>query len=259
MTMAGKVVFIGAGPGDPELLTCKGKRLIDQADIIIWAGSLVNEAVLAGRKPAARVYNSAEMTLDQLIAVMEAGVAENALVARVHTGDPAIYGAMQEQIARLAERGIDYEIVPGVSSFLGAAAALGRELTLPGVSQTVILTRQAGRTPVPEGQRIADLARHRASMVLFLSSGLLEETVRDLLTGYPPDTPAAVVYKATWPDQKVVQGTLADLAEQVRAAGIEKTALIFVGDFLREEFEPSCLYSAGFTHEYRGAKGDNGE
>ena len=192
------VSFIGAGPGDPELLTIKGKRLIDSADIIIYAGSLVNPAVLSDARPDARIYNSAGMTLEEVLAVMREGEAAGKKVVRVHTGDPAIYGAHREQMDALDKMGISYEVIPGVSSFLAAAAALKKEYTLPGVSQTVILTRMEGRTPMPEGEKLLDLARHQATMVIFLSVGMLEELCATLRQAYRPDTPAAVVYKASW-------------------------------------------------------------
>lgn len=245
------VSFIGAGPGDPELLTIKGKRLIDSADIIIYAGSLVNPQVLADAKEDARIYNSAGMTLKEVLAVMQEGEAAGKKVVRVHTGDPAIYGAHREQMDALDNMGISYEVIPGVSSFLAAAAALKKEYTLPGVSQTVILTRMEGRTPMPEGEKLLDLARHQATMVIFLSVGMLKELCATLLQAYRPDTPAAVVYKATWEDEKIVRGTLTDLPEKVEKAGIHKTALTVVGDFLGNDYELSKLYDETFTHEFR--------
>lgn len=246
--------FIGAGPGDPELITVKGKRLIDEADVIIYAGSLVNPQVLSGAKADARIYNSASMTLPEVIAVMEEGVRAGKQVVRVHTGDPSIYGAHREQMAELDRRGIPYDVVPGVSSFLAAAAALKREYTLPEVSQTVILTRMEGRTAVPEREQIEALAAHQATMVIFLSVGQIEGLCRRLQEGgYPPDTPAAVVYKASWEDEKIVTGALAELAGKVRQAGIKKTALVTVGRFLGDEFALSRLYDEAFSHEYRKA------
>ena len=245
------VSFKGAGPGDPELLTIKGKRLIDSADIIIYAGSLVNPAVLSDARPDARIYNSAGMTLEEVLAVMREGEAAGKKVVRVHTGDPAIYGAHREQMDALDKMGISYEVIPGVSSFLAAAAALKKEYTLPGVSQTVILTRMEGRTPMPEGEKLLDLARHQATMVIFLSVGMLEELCATLRQAYRPDTPAAVVYKASWEDERIVRGTLTDLPEQVKKAGIRKTALTVVGDFLGDDYELSKLYDKTFTHEFR--------
>ena len=249
------VYFIGAGPGDPELITVKGRRLIGEADIIIYAGSLVNPRVLEGAKPEASIYNSASMTLPEVIEVMEKGAREGKAVARVHTGYPSLYGAVREQMAKLERLGIDYEVVPGVSSFLAAAAAVKREYTLPGVSQTVILTRMEGRTPMPEGEGILELAGHQATMVIFLSVDQIEKLCRQLQEGgYDADTPAAVVYKASWEEERIVRGTLEDLAIKVNAAGIRKTALVMVGRFLGDSFELSRLYDENFSHGYRKAK-----
>lgn len=249
------ISFIGAGPGDPELLTIKGKRLIDSADVIIYAGSLVNPEVLSGHKDGAKIYNSALMDLDEVIAVMKEAEDAGKKCVRVHTGDPAIYGAHREQMDRLDELGIGYEVIPGVSSFLATAAVLEKEYTLPGKSQTVILTRMEGRTPMPEGEKLTDLARHHASMVIFLSIGFMDEMVQQLEAGgYAPETPVAVVYKATWPDQRILRGTLADIAQKVRDAGIKKTALTVVGDFLGDEHDLSKLYDRHFTTEFRQAK-----
>lgn len=249
------ISFIGAGPGDPELLTLKGKKLIDSADVIIYAGSLVNPEVLSGHKSGAKIYNSALMDLDEVISVMEEAEKEGKKCVRVHTGDPAIYGAHREQMDRLDQLGITYEVVPGVSSFLGTAAVLNKEYTLPGKSQTVILTRMEGRTPMPEGEKLSDLARHHASMVIFLSIGFMDEMTAQLLEGgYSPDTPVAVVYKATWPDQKIVHGTIADIEQKVKDADIKKTALTVVGDFLGDEHDLSKLYDKHFTTEFRKAK-----
>ena len=245
------VHFIGAGPGDPELLTVKGKKLIDEADVIIYAGSLVNPEVLSGAKEGARIYNSAVMNLEEVIEVMREAEQKGEKVARVHTGDPAVYGAHREQMDELDRLGIEYEVVPGVSSFLAAAASLKKEYTLPGVSQTVILTRMEGRTPMPEKEKLADLARHQATMIIFLSVGRMEELARQLMTAYPPETPAAVVYKASWEDEKIVMGNLTDIAQKVKEAGITKTALTVVGDFLGDRYELSRLYDKHFTHEFR--------
>lgn len=248
------VYFIGAGPGDPELLTLKGKRLIDQADVLIYAGSLVNPAVLAGRKAEAIVYDSAAMTLEEVIGVMKEATAQNKTVARVHTGDPSIYGAIREQMDALNELGIPYEVVPGVSSFVAAAAALNKEYTLPGVSQTVILTRAEGRTPVPEKEKLRELAKARASMAIFLSVHMIEDIVTELASSYPMTTPIAVVQRASWPDQQAVTGTLETIAAKVKEAGIKKTALVLVGDFLGNDYERSKLYDGGFAHGYRGIR-----
>ena len=245
------VHFIGAGPGDPELLTIKGKRLIDEADVIIYAGSRVNPQVLKDAKKEAKIYNSGSMNLDEVIEVMKEAEEKGLTVARVHTGDPAVYGAHREQMDRLDQLGIEYDVVPGVSSFLAAAAVLKKEYTLPGVSQTVILTRMEGRTPMPEGEKLADLAKHRATMIIFLSVGQIQLLSETLKESYSQDTPVAVVYKATWEDQKIVAGTLKDIAGKVKEAGITKTALTVVGGFLGDEYELSKLYDKHFTHEYR--------
>lgn len=245
------VRFIGAGPGDPELLTIKGKKYIDQADVIIYAGSLVNKEVLNGAKEGAVIYNSATMNLDEVIAVMKDAEEKGLDTARVHTGDPAIFGAHREQMDRLEQLGIEYEVIPGVSSFLATAAVLKKEYTLPGVSQTVILTRMEERTPMPEGESIRELAKHRATMIIFLSIGMIEQLSEQLAEEYGEETPVAVVYKATWEDQKIVRGTLKTIAKQVREEGIKKTALTVVGDFLGNDYELSCLYDKHFSHEYR--------
>lgn len=245
------VSFIGAGPGDPELLTIKGKRLIDEADVIIYAGSLVNPEVLKDTKPEAVIYNSATMNLEEVIDVMKDAEEKGLRVARVHTGDPAIFGAHREQMDRLKELGIAYEVVPGVSSFLATAAVLKKEYTLPGVSQTVILTRMEGRTPMPPKEKLLDLAKHNATMIIFLSVGMLEEMSEILRQAYRPETPVAVVYKATWEDQKIVYGDLTSIAKRVKEAGITKTALTVVGDFLGDEYELSKLYDKTFTTEFR--------
>lgn len=251
------VYFIGAGPGDPELLTIKGKRLIDEADIIIYAGSLVNPLVLADAKADAKIHNSASMTLEDVISVMKMGEEAGKKVVRVHTGDPAIFGAHREQMDRLKELGIQYEVVPGVSSFLACAAALKTEYTLPGVSQTVILTRMEGRTPVPPKEKLRDLAKHNATMIIFLSVGMIEELSQILMEEYRANTPVAVVYKASWADEKIVRGTLLDIAQKVKEAGIKKTALTVVGDFLGDDYELSKLYDKTFTHEYRTGESIN--
>lgn len=246
--------FIGAGPGDPDLITVKGRKLIAEADVIIYAGSLVNPQVLDAAKPEAEIYDSAGMTLPEVIAVMKEQTANGKQVVRVHTGDPSVYGAHREQMAELDRLGISYDVVPGVSSFQAAAAALKREYTLPGISQTVILTRMEGRTAVPEREQIEALAAHQATMVIFLSVGQITElTGRLQQGGYPADTPAAVVYKASWEDEKIVVGTLTDIAGKVQEAGIRKTALVTVGRFLGDNFELSKLYDAAFGHEYRQA------
>lgn len=245
------VYFVGAGAGDPELLTIKGKRLIDHADVVIYAGSLVNPKVLSDVKSDCNLYDSAGMTLEEVLAVMQEAESQGKTTVRVHTGDASIYGAIREQLDALDRMEIPHEVVPGISSFLAAAAAMQKEYTLPNVTQTVILTRMEGRTPVPERERIEELAKHRATMVLFLSVGRISELVERLCTSYPKTTPVAVIYKASWPEEKIVTGTLETIAEKVKKAGISKTALITVGDFLGNAYELSKLYDKTFTHEFR--------
>lgn len=247
-----RVYIIGAGPGDPKLLTLRGAELIASCPVVLYTGSLVPREVLAHARPDADVRDSSGMTLDEIMAVLEAAHAEGKDVARVHTGDPSIFGATAEQIRRLQEAGIDYEIVPGVSSFCAAAAALGRELTLPELSQTVILTRAEGRTPMPEGEKLEQLATHGATLVLFLSITLLRQVVRSLAPAYGEDCPVAVVHRASWPDQQIIEGTLADIADKVKAAGIRTQSLVMVGRVLTAtDFAPSRLYAADFSHGYR--------
>lgn len=248
-----QVTFVGAGPGDPDLITVKGSKAIAAADVVIYAGSLVNPEILNYAKAGAEIYNSAGMTLEEVLAVMRQAASKGLRVARVHTGDPSIYGAIQEQMDVLAAEGITYEVIPGVSSFLAAAATLKQEFTLPEVTQTVIVTRMAGRTDVPPEEDLAALAKHRAAMCIFLSVGMIEEVVEKLLAGYTSETPVTVIQKATWPDQKIVEGSLQDIAAKVKEAGITKTAMIMVGDFLDSPYAKSKLYDAAFTHEYRTA------
>ena len=249
------IYFVGAGSGAPDLITVRGARLIAQADVIVYAGSLVNPALLDGRKEGCAVYDSARMTLEEVLAVMVLAAREGKRVVRLHTGDPCVYGAHREQMDALDAEGIPYEVCPGVSSFCGAAAALRAEYTLPGVSQTVILTRMEGRTPVPEQERMEALAAHGSSMVVFLSAGRLETLSRRLIAGgYPPETPAAIVYKATWPDEKVVRTTVSGLAEAAKRENITKTALITVGGFLGSAYERSKLYDPAFTTGFREGK-----
>ena len=248
------IYFVGAGSGAPDLITVRGARLLSEADVIVYAGSLVNPALLEYKKDGCKVYNSAKMTLEEVIAVMAPAAKAGKTVVRLHTGDPCVYGAHREQMDELDKRGIPYEVCPGMSSFCGAAAALKAEYTLPNVSQSVILTRMEGRTPVPEKEQIEAFAAHGATMVIFLSAGQLPRLSERLIAGgYAPDTPAAIVYKATWPDEKVVRTTVADLAEAGAREGITKTALITVGGFLGTEYERSKLYDPTFTTEFREA------
>ncbi len=248
------VYFIGAGPGDPELLTIKGKKIIDSADVIIYAGSLVNREVLRDIKSGAKVYNSATMHLEEVIEVMKEAEKKNLMTARVHTGDPAIFGAHREQMDALEREGIEFCVIPGVSSFVAAAAALKKEYTLPEVTQSIILTRMEGRTPMPEKESIEAFAKHQATMVIFLSANRIEELVEQLQTSYPVDTPIALVYKASWPEEKIIQGNLGNIAELVRKENITKTGLIVVGRFLGDQYALSKLYDKHFSHEYREAK-----
>jgi precorrin-4/cobalt-precorrin-4 C11-methyltransferase len=250
-----QVYFVGAGPGDPELITVKGQRLLAQADTVIYTGSLVNPALIDLVKQGAEVYNSASMTLEEVIDVIERAHRAGRMVVRLHTGDPSIYGAIKEQMDILKEKGISFEVVPGVSSFLAAAAALQCEYTMPEVTQTVIITRLEGRTPVPEKEKLAALAAHGTTICVFLSVHMLDSVVKELIQGgYPPETPIAVVQKASWPDEKVIRGTLATIAAEVAAQGVDRTAMIVVGRCLDGEYSLSRLYSANFAHMYRGAK-----
>lgn len=248
------IYFVGAGSGAPDLITVRGARLLSEADVIVYAGSLVNPALLEYKKDGCEVYNSAKMTLEEVIAVMAPAAKAGKTVVRLHTGDPCVYGAHREQMDELDKRGLPYEVCPGVSSFCGAAAALKAEYTLPNVSQSVILTRMEGRTPVPEKEQIEAFAAHGATMVIFLSAGQLPRLSERLIAGgYAPDTPAAIVYKATWPDEKVVRTTVGELAAAGAREGITKTALITVGGFLGTEYERSKLYDPTFTTEFREA------
>ena len=275
--------FVGAGPGAPDLITVRGQRLLERADVIIYAGSLVNPELLRAAGPECRIYDSARMTLEEVIGVMERAEKDGLMTVRLHTGDPSIYGAVREQMEELEKRGIGYDVTPGVSSFCGAAAALGIEYTLPGVSQSVILTRMEGRTKVPERESVESFAAHGATMVLFLSSGMIGELAQRLLEGgYPPQTPAAIVYKATWPEEEQMICTVETLERTAAENGINRTALIIVGEAVRYNclktradldrrevpegnnpqnpgeraggFEKSRLYDAGFTTGYRTAK-----
>ncbi len=248
-----KVFFIGAGPGDPELMTIKGKRILDRADIVIYAGSLVNPALLADLHPQAAVYDSSSMTLEDITGIFSAAKMRNGVIARLHTGDPSLYGAIQEQIDYCQRQGIPVEVIPGVSSFQAAAAALKTELTLPAVSQTVVLSRISGRTKTPESEDLRILAQSKATMVLFLSVEHIESVVSRLLETYEPDTPVAVLYRVSWPDQRICRGTLSDIARKTKDAGISRHALIIVGRVLDSPYEASRLYSSSFSHGFRKA------
>ena len=246
--------FVGAGSGAEDLITLRGARLLAEADVVIYAGSLVNPALLKNCRENCEIHDSASMTLEDVLSVMDRAEAAGQTTVRLHTGDPSVYGAIREQMDALEERGIPYDVTPGVSSFCGAAAALRAEYTLPGVSQTVIITRAEGRTPVPEREQLKKLAGHGSTMVLFLSSSLLEKAQQELMEGgYAPETPAAIVYKATWPDEQVFRCTVATLAETARAHQITKTALITIGGFLGDRYDRSLLYDPGFSHGCREA------
>lgn len=252
MLYKGKVWFVGAGPGDPELITLKGEELLNHADVVVYAGSLVNKELLDYCPEDCKVYDSSKMTLNEIIDVMEKGVKEGKKVVRLHTGDPSLYGAIFEQMKELDKRGINYEVVPGVSSAFAAVASLCREFTIPGISQTVIFTRYSGRTKVPEKENLKDLSKHRASMVIFLSVSYIDDVVKDLLEGYDEETPVAVIYRVSWEDEKIIRGTLENIADKIKKEGIKKTALILVGDFLDpKDFQYSKLYSEDFEHEFR--------
>ena len=246
------VHFVGAGSGAADLITVRGAKLLEEADVVIYAGSLVNPELLRYTREGCEIHNSAEMTLEQVLEVVKSAEAAGKTTVRLHTGDSSIYGAVREQFDQLEALGIAYDVCPGVSSFCGAAAALKAEYTLPDVSQTVIITRAAGRTPVPERESIRSLAAHQATMVLFLSTALAEKLQGELMAGgYAPETPAAVVYKATWPDEKVFRCTVETLAQTVADNHLSKTALIIVGGCLGTEYLRSKLYDPGFTTEYR--------
>lgn len=238
-----KVYFIGAGPGDPELITIKAQKVIQRAGYCIYAGSLVNPEVLKDLPAHARVYDSSKMCLEEMSVVYKEAMSCNRDVARIHSGDPSIYGAIQEQMRVLDELAIPYEIIPGVSSFVAAAAVLKQELTLPGVTQTIVITRMEGKTPLPEKERLGALAIATPTLCIFLSIDKIEEIAQILIPHYGGDCPAAVVYKATWPDQKTVCASLTDIAEKVKRQAIHKSALILVGWALGKEFERSVLYS----------------
>ena len=250
-----QVHIVGAGPGDPELITRKGYRLVQEADVVIYAGSLVNPEILEACKEGCDIHNSASMSLDDVLAVTKASVAEGKTVVRLHTGDPAIYGAIQEQMDALKEMGITYDVTPGVSSFLATAAALQQEYTLPNVTQTVIITRMEGRTPMPEKEKLSMLASHGATMCIFLSVQMIDKVAAELIEGgYDKTTPVAIVVKASWPDQRIIRGTLETIADVVAEEGVIRQAMIVVSRVLDTDYELSKLYDKGFAHMYRDAK-----
>ncbi len=250
------VYFIGAGPGDPELITLKGIKVLQKCDIVIYAGSLVNKDLLKYAKSGVEVYDSSTLNLDEIIDLMIKANKDKKDVARLHTGDPAIYGALHEQIMRLERENINYEVIPGVSSFLAAASVLKKELTIPEITQTVIITRIGGRTVVPKDEELEVLSRHGATMAIFLSVQEIDKVITELKKGYNEDTPVAVVYKATWEDQMIVTGTINDISYKVKSKGIDSTAIILVGEFLHSNIETfSRLYDKEFSHSYRKKDG----
>lgn len=246
-----KVYFIGAGPGDPKLLTLKGKEIIERADVVVYAGSLVNEEILEYACHAKETHNSAVLNLEELGDIFRRAKERNYNVARIHSGDPSIYGAINEQMKLLDELDIPYEVIPGISSFQAAAAALCQELTLPNVCQTITLTRLDGRTPVPAKEDLSEIIKTRPTLILFLSISRLNEIVEILRTGYPPSTPVAIVYRVSWPDEKIIRGTVEDILERWDGRGITKTALIMVGEVMAKKGGASMLYDKGFSHSFR--------
>jgi precorrin-4/cobalt-precorrin-4 C11-methyltransferase len=260
MTMRYPVIFVGAGPGDPELITVKGQRALKQANLVLYAGSLVSPGILRWVGPGTELVDTAGLNLEQILDRIIAGYQRGQKVVRLHSGDPALYGAIQEQLEVLAREEIPCAVIPGVTAAFAAAAALAQELTLPEVTQTVILTRVAGRTPVPEPESLAELARHRASLVIYLSIKLIDQVVADLTPAYGPETPVVVAYRVSWPDQRFIRGTLATIAGQVQEAGIQRQALILVGPALAAPEEGltarSRLYDQSFSHGFRSG-GEN--
>lgn len=250
----GKVIFVGAGPGDPDLITVKGQTALATADRVIYAGSLVNQDLLNVCPIGIPTHDSSSLTLEEVISLMQTGVEKGETIVRLHTGDPSVFGAIQEQMDALDELGINYSIIPGVSSVFAAAAAVRREFTLPDISQSLILTRLAGRTPVPELEDLASFAKHHASMAIFLSVQDIGKVVEALLEGYSANTPVVVVYKASWPDEKIIVGTLENIEEKVKNAGVRKTAQILVGEFLNSSYSRSKLYDPYFSHGFRQGK-----
>ena len=248
------IYFIGAGPGAVDLITVRGRDILERAEVVIYAGSLVSKEHLEYCRPDAKIYNSAGMTLEDVMEIMTMEEQMGKTVVRLHTGDPSIYGAIREQMVELDRVGIQYEVIPGVSSFTGAAAAINREFTLPGVTQTVILTRVEGRTPVPETEDLEKLASIGASMAIFLSVSMIDKVVEKLKKGYKKNVAIAVVERATWDDQRIIMGHLDDIAQKVKDNNITKCAQILVGDFIDSDFEKSLLYDKNFSHMFREAE-----
>lgn len=247
-----KVYFVGAGPGDPELITLKGYKLLSKADVVIYAGSLINKELLDYCKEDCKTYDSAYLNLEEIIQIMKDGANDNKVVVRLQTGDISIYGSIREQSEELKKLGIQYESIAGVSSFLGAAASMAAEYTVPEISQSLIITRIEGRTPVPEKESLKKFAAHQTSMAIFLSVLSIEKVCKELIDGgYKKETPVAIVYKATWKDEKIIKGNLENISQKVKEAKISKTALILVGEFLGDKYNYSKLYDKNFKHEYR--------
>lgn len=248
------VHIVGAGPGDPELITVKGQRCLSEADVVIYAGSLVNPQLLDYCKEGAAIYNSASMTLDDVVAVIATAEQKGQMTVRLHTGDPSVYGAIQEQMDAFSKKGIEFDVIPGVSSCFATAAALKQEYTLPGISQTVIITRNEGRTPVPEREKLRSLAQHQSTMCIYLSITMLDKVVAELIAGgYRPETPIAIVQRASWPEQKIVRGTLATIVKDIEDEHIDRTAMIVVSNCLEADYELSRLYAPEFSHMFRKA------
>ena len=250
-----KVYFVGCGPGDPELLTIKAKKLIQKADVVVYSGSLVPKEIIKLCKKA-ELHDAAKLVREEIFEILKSGAQKGKLVVRLHDGDPTIYGAIREQTDNLKKIGIEYEIVPGITSFLASAASLGSELTLPGVTQTIIVTRAASRTKVPKRERISALAKHKATMIFYLSVHLISDIVKEAIKGgYPKSTPVAAIYRASWKDEKIITGNLGDIAEKVREEKITRTAIIIIGDIINpKSYEYSRLYDKTFTHGFRKAQ-----
>ncbi len=249
-----KIYFIGAGPGDPELLTIKAKKIIETADILIYAGSLINKDIIKLAKKEARSYDSSGMNLEEVLRIIKKAISTDKIIARIHSGDPSLYGAIQEQMDWCEKQGIAYSVIPGVSSFQAAAASLKQELTLPGVSQTVILTRFSGRTKVPAKEDLKKLADSRSTMVIFLSIDRIADVIKKIRESYGSNTPVAVIEKASFPEERKIMGTVKDIVEKVKKAGMTRQALIIIGDILKKDYQRSKLYDKGFEHMFRKRK-----
>jgi precorrin-4/cobalt-precorrin-4 C11-methyltransferase len=249
------VYFVGCGPGDPELITVKAKKLIQRADIVVYSGSLIPSGIIRLCKKA-KLYDAAKLVREEIFKILREGALQGKSVIRLHDGDPSIYGAIREQTDNLKKAGIEFEIVPGITSFLASAAALGCELTLPGVTQTIIITRAESRTKVPTREKISELARHKATMIFYLSVHLVSDIVKEAIKGgYKKSTPAAAIYRASWKDEKVITGTLENIAKKIRNEKITRTAIIIIGDIVNpKQYEYSRLYDKTFSHGYRKAK-----